>query len=90
MVNATTIATQVINEARTRHGDVDAVDLPRSLWEQVMDEVTAAGGDVGFDFCVVDGCAVRGTLPDHDRRAVVHLPGGQPPEHLPLAGDGSG
>ena len=76
----------MINEGRTRFGTVEAVDLPRSTWEEVMEEVTAAGGDVGFDYCVVDGCSVRGTLPDDDRRAAIHVRGGDEPEYLPLAG----
>ena len=89
-MNATTIATLMINEGRTRFGRLDAVDLPRSTWEEVMEEVTAAGGEVGFDYCMVDGCRVRGTLPDDDRRAAVHLPDAEEPEYLPLAGGPTG
>lgn len=89
-MNATTIATQMINEGRTRFGRLEAVDLPQSMWEEVMEEVTAAGGDVGFDHCVVDGCVVRGGLPDDDRRAAIRLPDREEPEYLPLAGGSTG
>lgn len=88
-MNATTIATQMINEARSKFGAMDAIDLPRSMWEEVMDEVTAAGGEVGFDYCLVDGCRVGGGMPDDDRRAAVHLPDRAEPEYLALAGGSS-
>lgn len=85
-MNATTFATQIINEGRTRHGRIDAVGLPRAMWEAVMEEVTASGGEVGFDYCVVDGVRVRGDLPDHDRRGAIYPPDADQPEYVDLAG----
>ena len=85
-MNATTIATNVINEARTRYGDVDAIALPRSTWEEVMEEVTASGGEVGFDYCVVDGVRVRGDLADDDRRGAIYRASTTEPTYVSLAG----
>ena len=76
-MNATTIATTVINEGRTAFGDVGWVALPQAVWEAVMDEVTAAGGDVRFDACVVDGVLVRSAGAD-DRGAAYPAGGGGP------------
>jgi hypothetical protein len=56
---AITAVSQFITEGRLRHGDLDAVEVAPDLWEQAMDEVAAAGGEIGFDHCVVDGVAVR-------------------------------
>lgn len=85
-MNATTIATHVINQARVRFGDVAVVALPRGTWEEVMEEVTASGGEVGFDYCVVDGVRVRGDLDDDDRRGAVYRTAGSEPEYVDLAG----
>lgn len=85
-MNATTIATLVINEGRTLFGSVEAVALPRNTWEAVMDEVTESGGEVGFDYCVVDGVRVRGDLDDDDRRAVIYPSDGTEPAFVDLAG----
>lgn len=56
---AISAVSQFINEGRLRHGELTAVEVPAELWEQVMDEVAGAGGDVGFEHCVVDGVEVR-------------------------------
>lgn len=85
-MNVTTLVTQVINEARTRFGDVYAVALPHGMWEGIMDEVAASGGEVGFDYCVVDGVRVRGDLADDDRRAAVYRTETDQPEYLHLSG----
>lgn len=85
-MNATTIATHVINQGRSRFGDIEAVALPRSTWEEVMDEVTESGGEVGFDYCVVDGVRVRGELDDDDRRGVIYPAKGSEPTYVDLAG----
>ncbi|QBI18746.1 hypothetical protein ER308_03735 [Egibacter rhizosphaerae] len=74
-MNATTIATQAINQARSDYGEVDSVALPQSVFEAVQDEVTAAGGEVGFDHAIVDGIPVHGGIDDDDRRARIRLPG---------------
>lgn len=57
--SATMIVTQLINEGRQQHGHIDAIGVPAELFEQVLDEVVAAGGQVGFDTCEVDGVTVR-------------------------------
>lgn len=85
-MNATTLVTQLINEARTRFGDVYAVALPRATWEEIMDEVAASGGEVGFDYCVVDGVRVRGDLADDDRRGAVYRTETDQPAYLDLSG----
>jgi hypothetical protein len=85
-VNATTIATHVINQGRTLFGTIHAVALPRSTWEEVMEEVTASGGEVGFDYCVVDGVRVRGDLSDDDRRGAIYPAAGDAPAFVDLAG----
>ncbi|HEY8341213.1 MAG TPA: hypothetical protein VIK95_15190 [Egibacteraceae bacterium] len=56
---STSLVSRIIEEGRHVFGDLDAVEVPRDLWEQVMDEVAAAGGEVGFDACTVDGVRVR-------------------------------
>lgn len=56
---STGLVSRIIDEGRHAFGALDAVEVPRPLWEQVMDEVTAAGGTVGFDSCEVDGVRVR-------------------------------
>lgn len=56
--NATTAVTALVNEARQRHGEVRAVEVPEPLLEQLMDEMVDAGGPVGFDSCEVDGVRI--------------------------------
>ncbi|MPZ89314.1 MAG: hypothetical protein GEU81_14850 [Nitriliruptorales bacterium] len=73
---AISVVSQLVNEGRLQFGDLDRVDVPHQLWEQVMDEVAAAGGQVGFDTCVVDGVAVgAGQLPSGE--AAAYHPAGQ-------------
>jgi hypothetical protein len=67
---AITAVSQFINEGRLRHGDLAAIEVTPKLWEQAMDEVAAAGGEVGFDHCVVDGVAVR-ALDDESEAAFI-------------------
>lgn len=55
---ATTLVTALINEGRQQHGRIERIAVPQDLLEQVMDEVVSAGGDVGFDSCMVDGVTV--------------------------------
>lgn len=71
---AVSAVSQFINEGRLRHGELAAVEVAPELWEQVMEEVAAAGGEVGFEHCVVDGTPVR-QLADDDARAVFVLAG---------------
>lgn len=73
---AISVVSQLVNEGRLQFGDLDRVDVPHQLWEQVMDEVAAAGGQIGFDTCQVDGVDV----------AAGDLPQGQPAAYHP-AGD---
>ena len=56
---AITAVSQFINEGRVQHGDLEAIEVQPELWEQAMDEVTEAGGEIGFEHCVVDGIQVR-------------------------------
>ena len=83
-MNATTIATQVINEGRASFGGVARVALPQQVWEAVMDEVTAAGGAVTFEECLVDGVAVRSA--GAGSRGVAYPEGGGEPVYVELGG----
>ena len=83
-MNATTIATQVINEGRASFGGVARIALPQRVWEAVMDEVTTAGGAVSFDECVVDGVAVHSA--GDDARGVAYPEGGGEPVYVELGG----
>lgn len=56
-----TIVSQLVTDARTRHG-ADAVrqlDVSADLLDQAMDQVLELGGSVGLDHCVVDGVEIR-------------------------------
>lgn len=55
---STTIVTQLINEGRQQHGAIDAIAVPQALFDDLLEEVMAAGGDVGFASCQVDGVTV--------------------------------
>ena len=68
---AITAVSQFINEGRLRHGDIVAVEVQPALWEQAMDEVTEAGGELGFDHCVVDGIQVRQLSDDEAEAAFI-------------------
>lgn len=60
-MNTITVVSQLIAEAQMRFGPIDALEVPEELWEPAMDEVADAGGEVGLDYCRVDGVAVRMT-----------------------------
>jgi hypothetical protein len=83
-MNTITVLVQLINDARVRYGVVEAIEVPSALWEPVMDEVTAAGGEVGLDYCAVDGVQVR--LGTADDRARAHIAGDDTLRDLPLGG----
>ncbi len=72
----TTVVTQLINRGRAQVGDVTAVQVPGHLFEAVYAEVVDAGGDAGFEHCVVDG--VRVTAVEGDVPRVVPAHGGAP------------
>jgi hypothetical protein len=74
MDTAITAVSQLVTEGTLRYGALTAVELPADLWEQVMEEVAAAGGQVGFEHCVVDGVAVR-PLPDGEDAVVFVVAG---------------
>lgn len=79
-MNTITVVSQLITEAQMRFGPLDALEVPTELWEPAMDEVADAGGEVGLDYCLVDGVAVRmASRPlDDDVQAVAHPAGGTP------------
>lgn len=56
----TGIVTQLINRARTEVGDIDELAVEHELFDAVYEEVVNAGGDAGFEHCVVDGVRVVG------------------------------
>ncbi len=72
----TTVVTQLINRGRAQVGDLDAVEVPDHLFEAVYAEVVDAGGDAGFEHCVVDG--VRVTAVEGDVPRVRPAGGGDP------------
>lgn len=84
-MNPITIVRQLIEEAKFAFGEVERIDVPESVWEPAMDAVANAGGDVGIDYCVVDGVTVR-ELPDapEDTQAVVYVAGRDEPQRLSL------
>lgn len=55
-----TIVNQLVTDARTRFGahDVEAVEVSPDLLDRTMDHVLALGGEVGIDYCVVDGVRI--------------------------------
>jgi hypothetical protein len=74
---AITAVSQFLNEGRLRFGPIDGLEVAEELWEQAMDEVTAAGGEVGYDHCMVDGVAVRQLPPGQSAQAAFVLPDGR-------------
>ena len=76
----TGIVTQLINRARSQLGDLDRLRVPHPLFEAVYAEVVDAGGDAGFEHCMVDG--VRVEAQDHETPVAVPR-GGEP---VPLDG----
>lgn len=85
-MNAITVVSQLIAEAHLRFGKVAAVEVPESLWEQAMDTVAEAGGEVGLDYCLVDGVAVRMAAEPlaEDVQAIIHPGEGQEARPLTL------
>lgn len=85
-MNTITVVSQLIAEAQMRFGPVDALEVPETLWEPAMDEVADAGGEVGLDYCRVDGVAVR--MADKPLaegvRAIVHASGADRSQQLTL------
>lgn len=85
-MNTITVISQLITEAQLRFGPLDALDVPEELWEPAMDAVADAGGEVGIDYCRVDGVAVRMSrepLPE-DVQALAHPTGSDTPRRLTM------
>lgn len=72
----TGIVTQLINRARSEVGDLDQLAVPEVLFEALYAEVVDAGGQAGFEHCVVDG--VRVVPQDDDTPVAVPRGGGEP------------
>ncbi|HVL99668.1 MAG TPA: hypothetical protein VM324_10300 [Egibacteraceae bacterium] len=85
-MNTITVVSQLIAEAQLRFGPIDALEIPEDLWEPAMDEVADAGGEVGIDYCRVDGVAVRIAAEPlgEDVQALVHPAGSGAPEPLTI------
>ena len=85
---AVTIVSQLIIDARSRHG-VDAVvalEVPAGLLDETLDAVLELGGRVGVDRCTVDGVEIR-ELPEDEPVARAWLAGDDQPRRLdPLEG----
>lgn len=62
---AMTIVSQLVTDARTRHGAsaVRRLDVAPELLDEAMDHVLSLGGTVGLEYCVVEGVEIR-QLPD--------------------------
>lgn len=86
-MNTITVISQLITEAQMRFGPLDALEVPEELWEPAMDEVADAGGEVGLDYCRVDGVAVRmsGEPLRDDVQALVHPAGADQPRPLTIS-----
>ncbi len=80
---ATAVVSQLLARARQRLGPVQSASVPQQLWEQMLEEVAAAGGDVGFDHCVVDGVTVRSLPAGDDSAATFQVTGANVPQRLP-------
>lgn len=78
-----TVVSQMITDARTRHGAdaVEVIEVTGSLLDQTMDHVLSLGGEVGLDYCVVEGVTVR-ELPAQVDMPRVHVRG--EPEPKPI------
>lgn len=86
-MNTITVVSQLIAEAQMRFGPLDALDVPEALWEPAMDEVADAGGEIGLDYCRVDGVAVRmADKPlDEGVRAIAHPSGSDTAQPLTIS-----
>lgn len=80
---ALTIVSQLIVDAQTRHGaaNVSRIDVEDDVLDSAMDQVLALGGEVGLDWCRVDGVEVR-ALPDGTQVARAWLRGEDEPRPL--------
>lgn len=80
---ALTIVSQLIVDAQTRHGAaaVRRLDVDPELLDSSMDQVLALGGEVGLDWCRVDGVEVH-ALPDDVDLARAWLHGDDQPHPL--------
>lgn len=86
---ALTIVSQLIVDAQTRHGaaNVSRIDVEEEVLDSAMDQVLALGGEVGLDWCRVDGVEVR-ALPDEAKVARAWLRGDDEPRPLtPIQAD---
>lgn len=56
-----TIVSQLITDARSRFGAfrVRQLEVAPELLDQVMDHCLMLGGEVGIDYCIVEGIEVR-------------------------------
>lgn len=78
-----TIVSQLVTDARTRHGAeaVRQLDVSGELLDQAMDQVLDIGGAVGLDHCVVDGVEIR-ELPEDEAVPRAWLHGEDAPHRL--------
>ena len=78
-----TILSQLVTDARTRHGAqaVRRLDVAPELLDEAMDHVLALGGSVGLDHCVVEGVEIR-QLPDDAQLPQAWLHGEDQPRPL--------
>ena len=84
---AMTIVSQLVTDARTRHGAkaVRRLDVAPELLDEAMDHVLALGGSVGLDHCVVEGVEIH-QLPEDAEVPRAWLHGEDQPRPLdPLA-----
>lgn len=86
-MNTITVISQLITEAQMRFGPLDALEVPEELWEPAMDEVADAGGEIGLDYCRVDGVAIRMSEEAlaEDVQALAHPTGSDTPRPLTIA-----
>lgn len=86
---AMTIVSQLLTDARTRHGAhaVRRLDVPADLLDRAMDQVLSLGGTVGLDHCVVEGVEIR-ELPEGQATPQAWVAGDEQPRVLdPLEDD---
>ena len=78
-----TIVSQLVTDARTRHGAhaVRRLDVAPELLDGAMDHVLALGGDVGLEHCVVEGVEIH-ELPEGAEVPQVWLHGEDTPRPL--------
>lgn len=84
-----TIVSQLITDARSRHGAfaVRVLEVEGGLLDSVMDHVLALGGQVGLESAVVEGVEIR-ELPSDEPYPRVYLVDDDDPHPLtPLTED---